>query len=80
MSRTDVENEKVCEQVKPIYQALARRANQEKQEDNLRNEARENKKSTKICFNKNLFSCYGAASKTTKPGSSEESESDLTDE
>ena len=73
-------DEKVCEQVESIYQALVERANQEKQERNLRNEARENKKSQKSVSTKNLFSYYGAASKTAKPGSSEESESDLTDE
>ena len=73
-------DEKVCEQVELIHQALAERANQEKQERNLRNEARENKKSLKSVSTKNLFSYYGAASETTKPGSSEESESDLTDE
>ena len=73
-------DEKVCEQVKSIYQALVERANQEKQERNLRNETRENKKSQKSVSTKSLFSYYGAASKTAKPGSSEESESDLTDE
>ena len=54
-----------------IYQALVERANQEKQERNLRNEACENKKSQKSVSTKNLFSYYGAASKTTKPGSSD---------
>ena len=73
-------DEKVREQVESIYQVLVERANQGKQEHNLRNEARENKKSQKSVSTKNLFSYYGAASKTTKPGSSEESESDLTDE
>ena len=73
-------DEKVSEQVESIYQALVERANQEKQERNVRNEARENKKSQKSGSTKNLFSYYGAASKTTRPGSSEESESDLNDE
>ena len=70
---------KVCEQVESIYQALFERANQEKQERNLRNEALENKKSQKPVLAKNLFSYYGPTFKTTKPGSIEESESDLTD-
>ena len=48
-------DEKVCEQVESIYQSLAGRANQEKQERNLRNEARENKKSQNSVSTKNLF-------------------------
>ena len=59
-------DEKVCEQVESIYQALVERANREKQERNLRNVARENKKSQKSISTKNLFSYYGAASKTNQ--------------
>ena len=55
-------DEKVCEQVESIYQALVERANQETQEHHLRNEARENKKSQKSVSTRNVFSYYGAAS------------------
>ena len=48
-------DEKVCEQVESIYQALVERANQEKQERNLRNEACENQKSQKSVSTKTYF-------------------------